>query len=192
MKQIALKSFITLLVPYALINWVNYWGVFNNEDLNNLANNLLSIYEFIFIGWVYTRLIKGGKILKRINILYWILIIVSILDVLFLQGFYQLNSYTIIIGSCISVYFIIEYFREIIQQTQNIHLLKDPFFWISIGYLFQFIGLFILVSFGEYFKYIHDYDSFLPIWHLFNNLIITILYSCLLIAFSFKLKPTIT
>jgi hypothetical protein len=192
MKQSALKSFMTLLVPYALLNWANYLSVFNNEDLKNLTNNLLSIYEFIFIGWVYTRLIKGGKILKRINILYWILIIVSILDVLFLQGFYQLNSYTIIIGSCISVYFIIEYFREIIQQTQNIHLLKDPFFWISIGYLFHFIGLFILVSFGEYFKYIHDYDSFLPIWHLFNNLIITILYSCLLIAFSFKLKPTIT
>lgn len=187
-----LKKFILLIVPYAIVNWVNFWASTNNDDLNILAYNLIRIYELIFIGWFYSQLIKSTKTLKRFKILNWILIVVSILNILFIEGFYELNSYTIILGSCISVYYIFEYFKEMIQHTQSINLLQNPFFWISIGYLFLFIGLFILVCFGAYFKYLNDFDSFLPIWYLFNNLIFTILYSCLLIAFSFRLKPTIT
>ncbi len=187
-----LKKFILLIVPYAIVNWINFWASANNNDLNILANNLIRIYEFVFIGWFYSQLIESTETLKKIKILNWILIVVSILNILFIQGFYEINSYTIIVGSCIAVYYIFEYFKEMIQQTQSINLLQNPFFWISIGYLFHLIGLFILACFGEYFKYINDYNSFLPIWHLFNNLITTILYSCLLIAFSFRLKPTIT
>ncbi len=192
LKHGVLKSFILLIVPYAIVNWMSYWVSNNQDDLNYLANNLIRLNEFIFIGWFYSQLIKSTKTLKRFKILYWILIVVSVSNILFIQGFYELNSYTIILGSCISVYYIFEYFKEMIQHTQSINLLQNPFFWISIGYLFLFIGLFILVCFGAYFKYLNDFDSFLPIWYLFNNLIFTILYSCLLIAFSFRLKPTTT
>jgi hypothetical protein len=85
-----------------------------------------------------------------------------------------------------------EYFKEIIAHVENINLLRNPFFWISTGYLFLYTGLFVLINFGEYFTFLKEFNSFRPIWDFFTNLIITILYSCLLVAFSFRYKQTNT
>lgn len=191
-KIIVLKSFIVLLIGYSIIKWLTYLEILNTDFARNIGMNMLTIFEFVFIGWFYSQIIKTKKIQQRIKILNIILLLSSITNLIFLQGFDILNSYTLILGSCISIYYIFEYFKEIIAHVENINLLRNPFFWISTGYLFLYTGLFVLINFGEYFTFLKEFNSFRPIWDFFTNLIITILYSCLLVAFSFRYKQTNT
>jgi hypothetical protein len=189
---IVLKRFIFLLIGYAIIKWLIYLEIFNTDFVRNIGMNILIIFEFIFIGWFYSQVIKNKRIQNRIKVFNRILLLASIINFIFLQGFDKLNSYTIILGSCIFIYYIFEYFKEIIEHVENKNLLQNPFFWISTGYLFFYTGLFVLMNFGEYFTFLKEFNSFRPIWDFFTNLITTILYTCLLVAFSFRFKLTNT
>lgn len=189
---IVLKRFIFLLIGYAIIKWLIYLEIFNTDFVRNIGMNILIIFEFIFIGWFYSQVIKNKRIQNRIKVFNRILLLASIINFIFLQGFDKLNSYTIILGSCIFIYYIFEYFKEIIAHVENKNILQSPFFWISTGYLFLYTGLFVLMNFGEYFSILNEFNSFRPIWDFFINLTTTILYSCLLVAFSFKFKQTNT
>lgn len=191
-KIIVLKRFIFLLIGYAITKWFIYLEVLNKDTTRNIVINILTIFEFIFIGWFYSQIIRNKIIKQRIKVLNIILLFTSVTNYIFLQGFYKLNSYTIILGSCISIYYIFEYFKEIIAHVENKNILQSPFFWISTGYLFLYTGLFVLMNFGEYFSILNEFNSFRPIWDFFINLTTTILYSCLLVAFSFKFKQTNT
>ncbi len=188
----ALKGFLFLLILTNIVEWGNHYKLFIINHSNNWVANLRNPIEFAFIGWFYIQIIENPIIKKRIKYLSWVILLSSVINFCFFQGFRYLNSYTIILGSCICVYYIFEYFKQMMNTPGSVSLFKNSYFWISVGFLFFYTGQSILLSFFQYFLSINNFKPFLPIWEFFITLIIIILYSCLTISFFCRLKPTNT
>ncbi len=188
----ALKGFLFLLMLTNIVEWGNFYRLFAIKHSTNWVANIRNPIEFIFIGWFYSTIINNTKIKLYIKWLNWFIIVTSVINLIFFQGFYYLDSYTIILGSCFCLYYIIVYLIQLMKTPNIPNLLLYPYFWISVGFLFFYTGQSILLSFFQYFLYINDFSSFRTIWYFFIILINIILYSCLSIAFFCRLKPTNT
>lgn len=188
----ALKGFLFLLILTNIAEWGNMYKLFIINHSNNWVANLRNPIEFWFIGWFYMQLIHNPTTIKRIKKLSWFILLSSAINISFFQGFTYLNSYTIILGSCVCLYYIFEYFVNLIQTAKSQNQWSNPYFWISIGFLFFYTGQSILLSFFQYFLSIHNFDPFRPIWQYFNTVINLILYTCLIISFFCRPKPTNT
>lgn len=186
----ALKLFLVLLIITNIAEWGNFYKLFIINHSNNWVANIRNPIEFVFIGWFFIQIIENPKLKNRIKFFNWFIIISSIINFSFFQGFKYLNSYTIILGSCLCVYYIFEYFRQVIVKPAAYNLLRNSYFWISVGFLFFYTGQSILLSFFQYFLNINNFNEFRPLWRIFITLINFILYTCLSIAFFCRVKPT--
>ncbi len=95
-------------------------------------------------------------------------------------------------GSLLMVYYVCFFFYELFNSEEYIDLVRYPAFWICVGLLFFYLGMFTYYAFFELVstdtavKYV---ELFLILMNIFN----IILYSCFITAFicqSFK-KNTI-
>lgn len=184
-----LKWFLLLLVITNLVEWGNHFQLFIINKSNNWIANIRNPFEFLFISWFYTKIIENQLLHKRIKIISALVFIASILNFLFFQGFRYFNSYTVILGGCSCIYFMVLYFKEVIEKATIPNLYKHPYFWISVGFLFFYLDQSILLSFFQYFLITNQFKAFLPIWKIFITLINLILYTCLSIAFFCRIKP---
>ena len=187
-----LKWFLFLLLLTNIVEWGNGYRLFTINHSNNWISNIRNPIEFIFIGWFYSQIIENNKVKKQIKYLSLIIVLASLINFLFFQGFRYLNSYTIILGSCFCIYFIVSYLLEVMEKSNIPKLYKEANFWISMGFLFFYSGQSILLSFFQYFINIDDFESFITIWDFFITLINLILYPCISIAFFCRAKPTNT
>jgi hypothetical protein len=189
LKSSPMKWFLLLLVVTNLVEWGNHFDLFIINKSTNWISNIRNPFEFLFISWFYTKIIENPSLQKRIKVIAAFIFLASVLNFLFFQGYRYLNSYTIILGGCSCIYFIVLYFREVIEKAAIPNLYKHPYFWISVGFLFFYMGQSILLSFFQYFLFTNQFKAFLPIWTIFIYLIIFILYTCLSIAFFCRIKP---
>ncbi|MBO9566103.1 MAG: hypothetical protein J7621_25235, partial [Niastella sp.] len=57
----------------------------------------------------------------------------SVINLFFIQGFFQLDTYTIIAGNLGVLFFSLHYFKQELQKKQPDNVSRDPLFWISLG-----------------------------------------------------------
>jgi|GEM_PF-2398275 len=188
LRKSILKWFLLLLVVTNIVEWGNHFKLFtivysNGMRSNNWIINLLNIFEFVFYGLIYKAIITNKKDKKRITVFLAVLLVAILLNILFVQGMFYFDSYTFILGACYLVYCSALFFKQQIQHIDNQNIFSQSFFWISLGLLFFCSGQAILVSFFQYFLYIKNFKSFLPVWRFFNNFLNIILYASLIIAF---------
>ena len=188
----AIKGFLFILMLTNIVELGSYYKLFVITHASNWVYNLRNPIEFAFIGWFYIQIIENPIIKKRIKYLTYLICFSSAINFFFFQGFRYLNSYTIILGSCICIYYIFEYFKQMMNTPGSVSLFRNPYFWISVGFLFFYTGQSILLSFFQYFLSTNNFKPFFPIWQFFITLINIILYSCLTISFFCRLKPTNT
>jgi hypothetical protein len=89
-------------------------------------------YSFYFL--FYYRALENKTIGRRkfmtVCLLYYT---GAIINILFIQGLYQLDTYTIIGGNLGVLFFALHYFKQELQRKPPERAGKDPLFWISTG-----------------------------------------------------------
>ncbi len=185
-KNTYLWWFIPLLLLTNIIEWGSYFHIFTLHKSNNWIYNVFTLIEFLFYSWLYYSIIpdKGSK--RIIKLLATILFFTTLANQLFLQGFWHFHSYTFMLGCIVMVSYVFLFFRQMIQHVDDESLLRQPYFWVSIGVLFFYVGQFFYFAFFQYFLIKNDFGSSLPVFHFFNNLLNILLYTCLSISFFCK------
>ncbi len=179
-------------IPFlALTNMVELgarFGWFTIGTSNVWVYNIFENIEFIFYAWFFSTQAAIAK-KKKIFYLTAAYLCVACINIIFIQGFFNFHSYSYLLGSLFMIYLVIDFFYNLIhQQGEYIHLLKYPPFWISVGILFFYVGMF---SFYVYFEFIilhlsKDYSNlFLVLMDIFN----IVLYGCFSIAFLCPKQP---
>ncbi len=106
--------------------------------------NALSIVEFFIIPYIYY---KEFTSIKFKNITKYAIIITSIVyltNVLFIQGLFKFNTYTIIAGRLSLITITLLYFFELLQKVETTSLYKEPMLWVTTGVLFYSVGSFLV------------------------------------------------
>jgi hypothetical protein len=177
------KWFVVLLLLTNLVEWGNLFRLYSIRHSNNWIFNLFNPLEFAFYVCLFYSLYKNKEDKRKVARLYLGLLILTVLNILFLQGIRYFDSYSFMLGSLLILYCVYLFFKQLMQHVDDQNILKNRFFWVSVGLLFFYTGEFFLQAFFEYFLRINDFNSFRPTFYFFTNFLNILLYSCLSISF---------
>lgn len=178
-----LNFFVPFLFIIVLFEFGNIKGWFTVHKSNLWVINIIMLVEFIFYGLFLKNILLVASHKRLFLFLICIVCIVSVFDNLFCHGFWQLDSYAVILNSINTIVFTCIYFHELLKYNiEDLEIARYPYFWIATGLLFYYLGMFAFFVSFEYMAYRNNYAyfSFFKIISLISNII---LYSCFSIAF---------
>ncbi|MCO5936714.1 hypothetical protein NAF17_14315 [Mucilaginibacter sp. RB4R14] len=170
--------FFILIYEYGSIE---NWFIFKQSNLW-ITNITLFIFFLFYSIFVY-GLIETVKFKEWIRRLIVLTIICSAANMAFLQGFWGLDTITILLQFAILISITCLYFYELMNLTgKELKVLRLPGFWLNTGVLFFCLGQFLFFSSFAYMAYLKIYQ-FSVLHHVVANIANAILYSFLTISF---------
>lgn len=116
---------------------------------NTMLYNFLSIVQFIFYLYFFRQAIYANRH-KAISHLMWILPLLCLINIFFIQGTHVFHSYTFTLGSVTLILLGVTYFYRLFKSDDRLELLREPAFWISISIVFFYICSLSFVSLMNY------------------------------------------
>lgn len=183
-----IKQFVPFLFIIVVYEFGTLRGWFSINRSNLWAVNIIMLFGFIFYSFFIRQLVDNRKM--KSFIFYSVIVVFSffVINNIFIQGFWKLNTYSILFSSILLILHICYYFYELLtDESHNIRLIKYPYFWMSTGILFYYLGMFTFFASFEVMAYNNDY-SYYSFFKLMSNVFNIFLYSCLSIGFIFTRK----
>ena len=172
-------------IPFLLLMvTVELTGSYLRRELgqsNTWLYNISITTEYLFYGLIIGSLCFTKSFKKVIFYTTFIFGIWAVINLLFIQGFIQLNTNTLKIGSSLMIIFSCIGLVDLFKNDNHQSLLTNPLFWICTGVLFfntgEFLYLFFLDTFIQ-----NDWDKTAKVFASINNKLIYVLYTCISIA----------
>lgn len=148
---------------------------------NTWLYNISIPVEYLFYGFIIGSLcltVSYKKFIFYSSVIFgtWTLI-----NLFFVQGFMQLNTSTLKIGSSLMIIYSCTGLLDLFKNDNHQSLLKNPLFWICTGLLFFNTGEFLYLFFLDIFIQ-NDWDRAAKVFASINNKLIYVLYTCISIA----------
>jgi hypothetical protein len=177
----SLDKSLRLLNLYLLITSVKeiacLYLAFKHQN-NLFIYNSFRIVEFALLPLMFQYKLTNGKLKHAIKYIIGGVFLVYIINLVFFQGLYVFNTYTIIVGRIALIFITLTFFFELLQKVETTSLYREPMLWISTGILFYSVGSFLIH--GLYDLQLHfSQDLSIKIWAINSvlNLMLNILYS---------------
>jgi hypothetical protein len=183
--------FSFFLLATNIIEWGSALKLFVYHNSNNWIFNLFNPLEFGFYAWLYYTNINNTQSKRHIRMGLCIVWVSYLVNILFGQGFWFLDSYTYILGSVFIVYVVFLYYKNLLENLETVttDIIRTRLFLISIG-LFIFYGCeTFLMAFFQYFLITKKFSVFYPAWSFLSITLNIILYSFIFISFWRKPRP---
>ncbi|GGH09876.1 hypothetical protein GCM10007352_15440 [Mucilaginibacter phyllosphaerae] len=183
-KKTAYKYFAPYLAFVLIyeVGSIENWFVIDHKNLW-ISNITLDIF-FVFYSVFLTQLIRSIKFKGWIKYIIILSILFSIINTIFIQGFWELNTITILIQFVILIALACFYFYELMLQPNYVfNIASGPGFWMSTGVLFFCLTEFLFYSAFAYMAYEKNYTHYDIVQLVLSNIANAILYSCLTISF---------
>lgn len=168
--------FATLLAEF----FASYRGSMDRQNLS--IYNFFSVFEFLFYLFFITLIIRNRKVRLIIRLTAALYVIVSIINILFIQGMKAFHTVTYSLGCLLIVAACIYYFYELFRQPKSVKLWVDPAFWICSGLLFFYccgFPLYAFINFWSKLKWvIKSFDGIVTILNIFLYSLFTIAFLC--------------
>jgi len=180
-------SNLILFIPFLFLTniqeWGSHYGILSDVDGDNTVSlNIFTSIEFIFYTWLFSREVENPGLKKAIIVSGVILCISIILNLIFFQGIYVFHLYTYLFGSILMVIFACLYFFNILMRDEYVNLIKLPMFWVCVGLLLFYTGMFSTYMFIMKSTRPKGYN-YQQLYIILSNIFNIILYSCFIITF---------
>lgn len=174
-----LVLFITYLSLTLVVELAGYTLRALRRD-NAPIYNIYIIVNFAYLIFLLRSFLRNERIKRIFSWSIFTFVVIALINIFFIQGFYSFNTYTFIIGSIIMVICCIYYFYQRMKFPDSQSLLRDPTFWLSTGLLFFYTCSLPIFGLNNFVANIplYIYNSF----YLINQLLNIILYSLFMIS----------
>lgn len=135
-KYLRLFSFFILVT--ILTEWTSWYIVRKLHWKSITLYNFYNIIEFMFLPYLYYLNLRSDRIKKIIFYFIAFFPVITIINMIFVQGIYTFNTYTYLAGNLFMISLIFFFFREIIKSPTYEKPARNPMFFISCGYLLFF------------------------------------------------------
>jgi len=172
-------------IPFLLLMVsVDFTGLYIRKELKHVNTWLFNFsipIEYLFYGFMigslcitksYKKLIFGCTILFAV----W-----AVVNLVFLQGFTNLDTNTLKAGGICMIIFSGLGFVDLFKNDSHVSLVKNSLFWLCTGVLFFNTGEFLYFFFFDVFLH-NGWDKTAKVFASINNKLIYVLYSCIIIA----------
>ncbi len=179
-------SNLFLFIPFLFLTNLQEWGgrigLFNIGDSNTVSQNIFTFIEFIFYSWLFIREVNSILLRKFIIAASISFIVYTLFSFIFNPGIFVFYLYPYLTGSILMVLFSCLYFFNLLRSEEYIELRKFPMFWVCIGIMFFYTGMFSVYMFILQGNKPAHYD-YQRLFNIVSNIFNIILYSCFIIAF---------
>ena len=114
-------------------NWIAFQGIENYYFFNIIFAVELTSLPLFFKYWLQLAAVK--KIIAGYIFIFPVLVIIN---TLWIQGFFTLQTYTFVLGGSFVLLLSVAYLRELYTDEETKNIFRNPVFWISIAYLIYF------------------------------------------------------
>lgn len=172
-------------IPYLLIIMIYEIGSFFNwfsiNHTNLWISNFIMTFSFIFYSFFLLKILDGITTKKWIKGLIFLSIFFSLINNLFIQGFWKLNTASLLLQYGLLIMITCLYFYQLMNSTEKLVVIKLPAFWLNTGVMFFCLVLFLFYSvFDLAYKNNENYNR---LFYVISNIANAILYSCLTVSF---------
>lgn len=194
-RSFAIFLWLTLLSEGLAISWKlglhkTEWWSFSRS--NAWIYNLYFIPEYLFYCWFFNSILDQPQFKRSFKYVFGTYLVLTVSNLLFFQGFNQLNTYNIIAGNLLVVIYSSGYFLGELNRKQPERVSNTPLFWLSLGAF-----IFFTVSIPYFISINYLSRTNLPLAIALFNILLSLnvlMYSFYLIAFlcrhPFHKKPT--
>ena len=179
------------LVPYLGLSFFMEWIGMATSRLNveNLwIFNFFTCFEFLFYSYIYRRLIEDPKWVRIIGWTMLGYLVVFLINIFFVEGFFKYHTITYRIGSVMVVFWCYLYLRQLMRMPAYISIFRNPFFWTTTGLLFFYTGFFFYMSAAFKLLYTRLHIEKV-VFEAISGTLNVILYGCFLISFLCQRTP---
>lgn len=115
---------------------------------NQWFYTIFHFFSYVFYIWFFYQILTLPALRKTIRILFLCYVSFALVDFYFIQGMFQLNTFSDLFACFIMVFLSIAYYYKLLYAAEIVSLKNDPFFWISTGvfiyHLGSMMGLFLI------------------------------------------------
>jgi len=164
------KSLLVLLSFLVVYDFVNIFGWINIYHSNAWCNNIEDILLFAF----YTRFIQGfderPEKRKQVYIGAGVVILLSIVDILFLQGIWKRATAATVLQNLFLIWMSCNYYYRLLNNDSDeyIELITHPPFLALTGIFFNYLTTTFFYSLFSYMVYRNNYHFYLIAATLLN------------------------
>lgn len=172
--------YLIFIVIYEFLD-IGDWLYINHSNLYT-ANITLIVY-FLFYTLFLRKLLIDEQYKKVTGILILVTLASSLINMAFFQGFWKLDTVTILLQFSVIIMLVCLYFYQLINSIDiEQPILNLPAFWLNTGLLFFYLSDFLFYSSFAYMAYRNNYHYFIFTTTIIN-IANVILYSCLSVCF---------
>lgn len=181
-KQTNYRYFIPYLFFIVLYEIGSVYNWFSINHTNLWISNITMTFTFIFYSVFLLNALKRTLFKKRIKFLIFLSVFFSLINNVFVQGFWKLNTITILFQYSLLILITCYYFYELMNYTERLIVIELPAFWLNTGLLFFCLAQFLFFSAFGYMAYkgSHEFNN---LFYVISNIANAILYSCLTVSF---------
>lgn len=146
-------------------------------------SNLPFYYVYFFIEapgilFLYKRRFGSHRITKYLPWLALVMVLLTLINGLFVQGWFQLPSYTRTLEAVIMSLLSLFYFRFVFAERKVRHLDRSFWFWTSAGILLYFTSNLLMFMYTNWLLGMED-ELFIAVWsiHAVSNFILYSFYA---------------
>lgn len=147
LRRFSIYLWATLLIECFAILWKDILNLhhtpwWNFSQRNGWIYNLYFIPLYSFYSWFFSRVLlqlKLNRIIKAVTLLFMLF---ALSNILFIQGIYYINTFTIVAGSILVIFFSSCCFYTWVTADDLPPLVKNPEFWIVSGAFLCHLGIF--------------------------------------------------
>lgn len=181
-------------VPYLFLILVYEYGStegwFGINGSNMYIANITMFIFFLFYALFLLKLIKTPKLKKWITAAIISTAVIYALNNAFYQGFWKLDTITLMIQYFVLIIITCLYFYELMNYTHvQLSIISLPGFWLNTGLLFFCLVFFLFYASFTFLAY-QKLNEYALLFTIVANLANAILYSCLTVSFLCVRKVT--
>ncbi len=180
-KNKPLRWFIPFLLLMVSVESTGLYIRNKLGEVNTWLYNISIPVEYLFYSFIIGNLCLTKTYRKIIFFCSLIFAIWVIVNLLFIQGFTNLATNNLKIGSILMIFFSGLGLVDLFNNDSHSSLLKNPLFWICTGVLFFNTGEFLYLFFFDVFLK-NKWDKTANLFASINNKLIYVLYTCISIA----------
>ncbi len=129
------RFFAWLIIFIAVMETIANIMAFNGIH-NHFLFNIFHPVTFFTIALFYYYQLHSLLIKKIILFYLWIFPLFVIMNVMFIQSFFTLNTNSYVFGESFILMLSVAYIWQLYSSDETHSIFRDPVFWISLAYLF--------------------------------------------------------
>lgn len=184
-RHLSRYPFFIFFIPFLAITCiVEIYAIGKDRQFKNIMYNYFQVFEFLFYALLFYNNLELPKFKRIVNFFFPFYLVCFITNQLFGQGVYEYNRYTSLLGAFFMVVFVCFFFYEtILPSTLQVNLFQKPFFWVTVGLLFFYLGSVIIYAMYEYLSTNNLQKQSIKVFQLIISSLNVILYGSFSIAF---------